>query len=261
MPPHDTLAADRSIPEAAERRWLRVGAASALAALALILLDLVLVNVPGWGTDTVPSTAAAWLDQLTDRPLLGLRNLDLINLFVAVVGLPMYLAVAWVCRRTTPFAAAFAALTGVLGTALFVVSNAALPMLQLSRQAPASGAGRLGAEGAVQALLARGAHGSFGVYPAFLVSGIGSLVTAVAMLGTIAFSRRLAWVGIVGSGLLLGYVTAVTLNPDASGLVMVLAMIGGLLMLGWNALVARRLYALSGRGLVAASGALTAVPS
>ena len=70
----------------------RIGGVVALVALGGIALDIVLAMLPGWGPDTVPADAAGWLAQLTSQPVLGLRNLDLLNLAVSVVSLPLYVA-------------------------------------------------------------------------------------------------------------------------------------------------------------------------
>lgn len=235
-------------PQSLHRQWrplYMVGAVVAVVAVAGSLLDITLTMLPGWGTDTVPDTAAGWLTQLRERPLLGLRNLDLLNAVLAVVVLPMYLGVYLAQRRANPAITLVGVALVGLGAALFVGANASLPMLELARGCdPAcTPAQQLALEPAVQALLARGAHGSLGALPGFLVSEIGTALVAVSMLGGGVFGRPTAWVGILAATGLTAYTVAVTLQPDPSGPVLGLAMLGGLAALVWNVLIARVLWA------------------
>lgn len=143
-----------------------MGAASALVALAGMLCDVIITAVPGWSVSTVPTSVVGWLEQLASNPMLGLRNLDLLNVVVSIVGLPMYVAVYGAHRRHGEGLAALALMMMVLGTAVFVSSNPALPMLDISREYAAvrTEAQRLALEGAARALLAEGAHGSLGSF-------------------------------------------------------------------------------------------------
>lgn len=56
-----------------------LGAASAVLVLAGTLLDFVLASVPSWQASTAPTSVVLWLAQFEATPLLGLRNLDLLN--------------------------------------------------------------------------------------------------------------------------------------------------------------------------------------
>lgn len=224
-----------------------LGAAVAVVGIAGVVLDIGLTMLPGWGPESVPSDAAGWFRQFAADPLLGLRNLDLLNVGLSVISLPLYLAVAASQRRTAPGLCAVAVTLVLLGSAVFAAGNAALPMLELSDSyaTAASPQERATLEAAATGLLARGAHGSPGSYPGFLLSELGTLLMAVSMLRGRVFSRTTAITGIAGTVVLTAYSTLSTFAPQLSGAVMAIAAPGGLLMMAWNALVARRLVALA----------------
>jgi hypothetical protein len=120
-------------------------------------------------------------------------------------------------------------------------------MLELSHQysiAPTD-AERLTLEAAGAALLARGAHGSLGAFMGFFLSSVGTLLMGLAMLKGKVFTRVTAWVGIVGITLLIIYTLGVTFVPEVEMAMMAFAMPGGILMMAWNVLVARKLFQMS----------------
>lgn len=253
-----------SIPADSDRGWrtvYAVGGATAFLTLAMLLFDIVLAMVPGWGTSTVPSSAGAWFAQFAATPLLGLRNLDLLNVVASLLALPLYVAIHGALRDTEPGLAITGLLVVALGTAVFAASNAALPMLELSRRyAGASPAAQASLLSAADALLAGGAHGSYGAYPGFLLSEIGTLVTGIALLRSGRFGKPVAWIGIAGVSILLGYTTAFTFGSGDSTLVMAAAAPGGLLMIAWYALVGRRLLRLA-RAADACTARIASVPA
>ncbi len=235
----------RNEPTASEAGWrllYRAGGVVALVAVTGMLLDIVLTMIPGWGPETVPATAEAWLAQLAENPLLGLRNLDLLNVVLALISLPMYAALFGAHRKTEPGLAILGLVTVAAGTAVFAANSAALPMLELGRQwASAAPVGQALLEPAAAALLASGAHGSAGAYLGFLVSEIGTLVIAVTMLRGRVFGRKTALTGIVGISILAVYTTAYTFGSGSEALVTGIAIPGGLLMIVWHLLVAKGL--------------------
>lgn len=224
-----------------------LGAAVALVAVVALLFDIVLSMLPGWGTDTTPAIAREWLALFAANPLLGLRNLDLLNVTVSIITLPMYLALYAAHRRSEPALALLGFVLVAVGTTLFASSNAALPMLSLSNQyaLATTAAERLAVEAAAAGLLVRGAHGSFGAFPGFLLSEVGTLVVALAMLRGRVFGRVTAWLGILGASALVLYSIAMTFTTVSDSLVVAFAAPGGLLLIAWQVLVARGLRTLS----------------
>jgi hypothetical protein len=223
-----------------------LGAIAALIALAGTLADIVITMIPGWEASTVPATVEQWFTQLHVNPLLGLRNLDLLNITVSAVGLPLYVALYGAHRNASPGYATLALIIVALGTSVFIANNAALPMLELSRQysVASTETQRLALQGAGEALLAKGAHGSMGAFVGFFLSSIGTLLMTVAMFKGTIFGRAAAYTGMLGISLLLVYIIGSTFTSESSGILMAIAMPGGLLMIAWNLIVARKLLQL-----------------
>jgi hypothetical protein len=223
-----------------------VGGIAALLALAGTLADIAITMIPGWETSTVPYTIQAWFTQFQTNPLLGLRNLDLLNVTIWLIETPMILALYGAHRRGSQAYAALASIVMLVGTVVLTTSNVALPMLELSKQyaLASTDAQRLTIEAAGVALLARGTHGSMGAFAGFFLRSIGSLLMGLAMLKGRVFTRVTARVGIVGMALLSIYVIGSTFIPRSEAVMMALAMPGGLLMIAWNVMVARKLFQL-----------------
>lgn len=207
-----------------------LGAACALVALAASFADIALSMMPGWGPETIPVSAEGWLEQMAAEPLLGLRNLDLLNAGVSLVMVPMFLAVAWQYARRSPALAAVGLVFALVGASLFVGNNVALPMLGLGAKfVDAQGSGEFATlVGAAESLLVRGQHGSLGAAPGFIVSELGTLLVALSMWG-LKRTRWLAMVGAAGSILLVGY----TLWTLAGTAPLALAAAGGVAMMVW----------------------------
>jgi hypothetical protein len=75
----------------ANRTWRTlyvIGGVAAILVLLGTLSDIVIISIPGWQTSTVPTSVAQWFAQFSEKPLLGLRNLDLLNITLSVVGWP-----------------------------------------------------------------------------------------------------------------------------------------------------------------------------
>lgn len=234
------------LPEFDWRRLYTLGAIAALVALAGTLADIVIAMIPGWGSATVPAPIEQWFTQLRVNPLLGLRNLDLLNITVSAVGLPMYVALYGAHRNASPGYASLALVIAAVGTGVFIANNAALPMLELSRQysAASTEAQRWVLQGAGEALLAKGGHGSMGAFIGFFLSSIGTLLMTVAMLRGRVFGHPVAYTGMLGISLLLVYLIGSMFTRERNGLLMAIATLGGLLMIAWNVMIARRLMQL-----------------
>lgn len=244
--PHKSMGTTAAV----ERNWrviYAVGGIAALLALAGTLADIVVATLPGWETSTTPGTVQAWFIQFQTSPLLGLRNLDLLNAIISIIGIPMYLALFGALRRDAEAVAALALIVVLVGMVVFVTSNVALPMLELSRgyATASTGAERMAVEAAGLALLTRGAHGSLGAFAGFFLSSLGTLLMGLAMLPGKAFGRATAWIAIVGTALLAAYTIGTTFTPTTTQAMMALAVPGGLLIMAWNVIVALGLFRLS----------------
>ncbi len=234
----------------AEAQWRRMyswGAVAAIIALTGTVLDVILGSVTGGNLSALPQTAVDRFAQLQASPLLGLYNLDLLNTVTTLIWIPAYLALYAAQRRASGAYALLALIVFLVGTAIFTTNNSALPMLELSAKyaSAATESQKALFAAAGEAMLARGAHGSLGVFIGFLLPIIASLIMSLAMLEGKVFTRATAYVGITGSTFMLLYIILVTFAPTIKGMATAFAMPGGLLMIAWMILFARRLAQLA----------------
>jgi hypothetical protein len=236
-----------------EREWKRIyelGALFTFVSLFAILLDVVIGNLTGGDLSALPQTAAERLVQLHDDPLLGLYNLDLLNALVQFLILPGFFALYAAHRQVDKAHAMLALLVFLFGSVILVANNTALPMLELSRKyfatSPASQKALYAAAG--EAMLARGAHGSPGIFPGFFIPNLANLMMSLVMLKGQIFSRTTAWLGITGSILMLLYVALVNFVAGTETMATTFAMPGGLMLMAWMILYSIKLFKLSTMG-------------
>lgn len=176
----------------------------------------------------------------------GLYTMDLLNVCTSLITLPFFLGIGLAHRDRRPAFAALALGIAVIGTAVFVANNAALPMFSLAREyyATADEARRQAMAAAGEALLSRGAHGSPGAFPGFALSSFSSLVFSFLMFGGGAFTKPVAILGIVGNSILIAYLMVVTFMPGMERVAMFVVMTGGLATMSWLVLCSIRLIAM-----------------
>ena len=222
----------------------RIAGAGLLISVLFVLVD---IGMSFGGGDVPTGTwgAAEWFAQFNQDPFLGLRNLGLFNVINLTVGIPLYLALYLLHKRSAPVLAVLALTLVMLGTAVYAANNRALAMLSLSSQyAEASVVEREVLVSAGTSILATAEDFTPGTFTGFFLSSSGSLLMMAAMLRGRLFGKRISLVGVAGSGALLIFTIAVTFAPHTFDAMMLLAMVGGLLMLGWNVAMALRMFRL-----------------
>lgn len=219
---------------------LGLGAAAAALAVAATVADIVIGTSTGADLTALPRTAVERFAELQRAPWLGLYHLDLLNALVQAVTVPVYVALVRAHPGRGRWLATLATALFLVSAALFLSANAALPMLQLAREHAAAGSDALRAAYAAagEAWLARGAHGSLGVFPAFVLTALAGIGMSLAMIRGGAFRRWAGGVGLAGNCLLLVYLVLVTFAPAAGRFAMALAAPGGLLALAWLVAIA-----------------------
>ena len=232
-----------------EKQWKGIytlGGIATLVVLAGSLLDAVVGSIRGGNLSAIPQTAIGRFAQFQDNWLLGLFNLDLLNVINQIVMIPAFFALYEAHRKVKGAYAALALVVFLVGTTIFVTTNTALPMLELSRQFAASTAEfqktMLAAAG--EAMLARGAHGSPGVFIGFMLPNMAGFIMSLVMLSGKIFGKVTSYFGIAGSALIAIYIILVTFVPGVKNMAMAFAMPAGLLLMGWMILFAVRLFRL-----------------
>lgn len=232
-----------------EKKWKSFyifGGVATIIGLVGILLDVIIGNITGGNLAELPQTAIDRFTQLQDNSLLGLYNLDLLNIIIQIILIPAYFAIYAAHRKVNNAYASFEFIIFLTGTIIFVATNTALPMLELSNKysLATSETQRSYYAAAGEAMLARGAHGSFGVFIGFVLPNIAGIIMSAVMLKGKVFSKTNSYLGIAGSSLILVYLILVTFLPTTKNFATAIAMPGGLMAMAWMVLFAIRLFRL-----------------
>jgi len=238
------------IDEKADKQWnviYRIGAISALIVVSLALLDIIIGTSLGGDLTALPKTAVDRFNQFHQNPLLGLYCLDLLNIVNQIIFIPAYVALYAVHRKGGGAYALMGLVIFLVGTTIFVATNTALPMLELSGKyfTATTEAQKAWLAGAGEAMVARGAHGSPGAFIGFVLPNIAGLVMSLAMLRGGVFGKPTSYVGLFGSALILVYLVIVTFVPAAKTMAMGIAAPGGIALMAWMVMFARRLFQIS----------------
>ncbi len=235
--------------EKTESQWKNIyllGGIAAVLSLLAVVADIVIGSSVGSDLTALPQTAVERFAQFQQNPWLGLYNLDLLNTVNQLISIPVYFALYAAHRKSTQPFGLLALIVFLVGTTIFAANNVALPMLALSQKyAAASEAQRALLAAAGEALLARGEHGSLGVFFSFFLPTLAALMFSFVMLQAKVFSKANAFLGIIGNLLMLSYVILVTFAPAVKEMAMAFAMPGGLLLLAWMVMFTIRLFRLA----------------
>jgi len=222
------------------------GGIATMIALVGIVLDVIVGSGTGGNLSALPQTATDRFVQFQTSPLLGLYNLDLLNILNQIFLIPAYVALYAAHRKTNPAFSLLALIIFLVGTTVFITTNTALPMMELSNKyASATTESQktlLAAAG--EAMLARGSHGSLGVFLGFVLPNIGGLIMSFAMLSGKVFSKVTSLLGVVGSSLILLYIVLVTFAPNVQAMATAVSMPGGLLLMAWMVLFTIKFFRL-----------------
>lgn len=223
------------------------GAIASVIVIILTLLDIFIGTLSGGDLSMIPQFAVDKFTQLQENKLIGLYNLDLLNLIVSAIMIPTFLALYLTLKNEESSFSLLALIIFSIGTTVFIANNAALPMLELSQKYNAATTEDQSSffAAAGEALIAKGAHGSLGVFPGFLLITLSELVLSIIMLQTRIFSKFTALIGLSGTTLLLFYLILVTFVPTAKVSAMMLAAPGGILSIIWMIMYTRKLFQLA----------------
>jgi len=231
-----------------EMQWKSIyvlGGITAILSLIAVVADIVIGSSMGGNLSALPQTAIERFGQFQQNTWLGLYNLDLLNTVNQLISIPVYFALYAALRKTNKPYALLALIVFLIGTTIFVTNNTALPMLELSRKyALAIEPQKTLLAAAGEAMLARGEHGSFGVFFSFFLPTLSALIFSFVMLQGKVFSKANSYVGILGNALMVIYIVLVTFAPAVKDMAMAFAMPGGLLLVAWMVMLTIRLFRL-----------------
>ena len=236
----------QSVTGIVDTKWKNIillGSICTFIALVGTIIDIVFGTITGGNLAELPQTAVGRFLQMQSNPLLGLYNLDLLNIIVQLIMIPSYLALCVVLSKVNPGYTLLAVISFLVGTIAMVTGNAALPMYELSSKyfAASPEPQKLLLAAAGEALLVKGIHGSYGMFIGFILPNLGGVIISWVMLKSGIFSKTNAWLGLAGSIIISIYLVLVTFVPEVKSMATLFAAPGGLMLMAWMTLFALRL--------------------
>ena len=180
----------------------------------------------------------------TDR-FAAFSRLGVINIITLTLCIPIYLSYNRAFRQDRPALTALASSLYFIGTVVYLSSNTVLPLFGLSQQyALAAGAQKPVLEAAGLALLAQGADLTTGTFIGLFLTQIANLMIAANMLRGNVFSKWTGWCGLAGFSVMSIFFILTAFIPGQYDTAMIIAMPGGLILIAYQIMLARRFFQL-----------------
>jgi len=229
------------------QNWKKLYTLGAIAVLGTVLVgvvEILITLLPGGMA--VSETTYDWFALFQTNGFMGLRNLGLLNILFNLLSIPTYFALYSAHRRNNQPMAALSMIVSFLGVAVFLATNRAFAMLNLSQQftlaTTVEQRNLLAAAG--QAMLVVGESHTPGTFLAFFLSESAGLLMSIVMLRGKIFSRMNAYAGLLGYGTLLIFEVSSSFVPALQNGAMIFALLGGISSMVWGLLTARRMIKL-----------------
>jgi hypothetical protein len=231
-----------------EKIWKSIyllGGIAGITAIICFLTDLTARIITNGNLSTLTQTAADRFIQFRDSELKALYCLDFFYVITQFLLVPFWYALYSVHRFKGKPVALLALIIFLLGTAVVVSNNAALPMLELSKKynLAQTEEEKVIYSAAGEALLARG--GSAGVFLGLLIPNLAGLIMSFAMLKAEIFSRAISLTGIFGFALMIIYVISITFVAGMEKMATAFVSPAGLLLIAWTLLISIRFIRIS----------------
>ncbi len=230
----------------------KIGALAALLTVLVAIAEIGITFLPGGGRETTSArTVIDWFMFYQTNPLMAMRNLGLVNIILVALSIPLTYALCAAHREVEKPLAGLALIVTLAGVAIFYSTNRAFSMLALSNQyaATASDTQRALLLAAGQSMLAVGESHTPGTFLAFLFSEFSGILLGVLLLRGKLFSRASGIVGILAYGFLFIFEICSSFIPALFQAAMLFAILGGVLSMVWDVLVAQRLFKLAHEAL------------
>ena len=232
-----------------ERDLYKIGGVVALA-IAVMYLVAMIIYIPAYRAGPPPGNVGEWFALFERDWLTGLFFLGLADIVIMVLWVPLSVALYTALKQAGRTWLTIVMPLVFIGIAVFLATNVAFSMLFLSAQykAATTEAQKSLTLAAGQALVAI-SQGT-GVYVGMPLVWFAGLIISIVTLRSNSFGRVIAYVGMVGFGLLLVGVPFATYTTTGSMTVFVTAIVavsymgGGILSLIWYVLVGLRLFRL-----------------
>ncbi len=223
----------------------KIGGMAALGTVLVGVIEIAITFLPGGNTHE--KTVLDWIALFQNNAFMGLRNLGLLNLFFNALDIPIFFALFSAHRKSNQTLSALAMIVSFIGVAVFYATNRAFAMLDISNQyaLATTEAQKSILAAAGQALLSVGQSHTPGTFIAFFLSESASLLISIAMLRGNIFSKANAYVGFWGFTFMLVFEVCSSFIPSIQSMAMIFAMLGGVLSIVWEILIALKLFRLA----------------
>jgi hypothetical protein len=220
------------------------GALALLIALAGLIDAVTSMGIEARDNSTV--SIMQWFTLFQANRFAAFSSLGVINILTLSLGIPIYLAFIQAYRQHRLAHAALASILFFIGTAVYLSSNTVFPLFAISRQhAAAAEAQKPLLEAAGRALLAQGADLTPGTFVGlFLTQVAGLLITSIMLRGTI-FGKWTGRAGLAGFSLMVMFFILTAFVPERYDNAMLIAAPGGLLLMAYQIMLARRFFQLA----------------
>lgn len=227
-------------------QWNKIyvlGGVMAFIVFGLTLADIIIGSMTSVDFTQLPQTATERFMEFQENWLIGLYHLDMLNVLISAAMIPVFFALFAIHREIKPASSSIALILFLVATTIFISTNTALPMLQLSEKyySTTSEAQRVIYTAAGEALLVRGEHGTPGVFIGFFLLTMSNLYISFVILNAKILKNIVGYLGIIGSFSLMIYIFLVTFIPSIKNFALIIAAPGGILILVWYLLIALKL--------------------
>jgi hypothetical protein len=239
---------DAGTVDSHEKNLYLIGALAALIAVLVMVSEILITFLPGGGArGQATETVLDWFALFQNNPLMGLRNLGLVNMIGASLSIPVFFALYIAHRKADKVYGTLALIIFIIGATVYLANNRAFPMLSLSgKYADATtDAQRTLFVAAGEAMLAQAESHTPGTFVGFFFTEMSSIAIAIVMLRNRLFSKTAAYAGIVGFGLLFIFEILASFVPAWFSVAMIFAVVGGLASITWYGMIARGLFKLA----------------
>ncbi len=227
-------------------QWKKIylfGGIVAFIVFGLTLSDLIIGLITSGDLTLLPQTAIEYFGEFHESWFIGLYHLDMLNVISIATMIPVFFVLSAIHREIKPATSSMALILFLVAATIFISTNTALPMLQLSGKyySSTSESQRALYASAGEALLVRGEHGTPGVFIGFFLLTVSNLFISFVMLNAGIFKKIVGCLGIIGNFLLLIYIFLVTFFPGIRSIAVIIAAPGGILVLVWYLIIGLKL--------------------
>lgn len=209
------------------------------------LVDVITSNLGAEARDNSTVSVIEWFRLFQTNRFSAFSNLGMINIITLSLSIPIYMALCHAHRHEKPTFSALVAVLFYIGAAVYFSSNTVLPLFALSKQyAVAAEAQKPLLEAAGSALLAQGADLTPGTFMGFFFTQTAGLLVTSLMLSGRMFGKWIGGIGLAGYSLTSIFFILAAFGPENYNTAMAIVMPGGLLLMAYQILIARRFFQL-----------------